>query len=88
MSEVGQSRLPPAVNHDVRGLEIAMQHASIVSGSEPGADLSRRLDAFVGRQASDAPQQRGKILAIHELHRQEVPPIDVRDVVDTADVRM
>jgi hypothetical protein len=38
------------------------------------------------RQAPDAPQERGQVLAIHVFHRQEGQSIGVADVVHPADV--
>ena len=39
-------------------------------------------------EIADALQQRRQVLAVDVLHRQEVLPVDLADVVDAADVRM
>ena len=36
-------------------------------------------------QAPDAAQQRGQVFAVDVLHRDEVPPLEVADVVDATD---
>ena len=70
-AEVHDADPAGAVEHDVRGLQIAMDHAALVGGREAGADLPRDLERLVLRQTADTPQQRRQILAVHVLHRQE-----------------
>ena len=70
-AEVGDADAALAVEHDVRRLQIAVQHAAFVRGGQAGADLARNLDGLVLREAADAPQQRRQILAVHVLHGQE-----------------
>ena len=65
-----------------------MEHAAFVRGSEPRADFSGELDRLVLREPSDSPQQRGQVLAVEILHRQEVHAFDEADVVDAAHVGM
>ena len=81
-------RAAAAVDHDVGGLQVPVQHALVVRRGEPGAELPRDLDRLVRRKPPDAAQQRRQILAVDVLHREEVPPLDLADVVDAADVRM
>ena len=90
-TEVGDLRAAAAVDHDVGGLEIAMQHALVVRRRQARAELPRDLDGLVFRQPADAAQQRRQILAVHVLHREEVRRAVRRrstDVEDAADVRM
>ena len=63
-----------------------MQHALVVRGGQPGAQLPRHLGRLVRRQPADAPQQRGQVLAVDVLHRQEHVAVGFADVVDAADV--
>jgi hypothetical protein len=84
----GEPRVSAAVDHDVGRLEIAMQDAAVVRGRKARAHLPRDFDAFVGRQAADSPQQRREVLAVDELHGQEVTPIHVADVIHAAHVGM
>ena len=77
-----------AVEHHVRRLEVTMQDAPVVRGRQSGAQLPRDVDRLVLGQAADAPQQRGEVLAVDVLHRQEVLAVGFADVVHAADVRM
>ena len=87
-AEVRQPDLAPAVDHHVRGLQIAMEHALVVRRGQPRAQLARHVDRGVMRQPADSPQQRRQVLAVDVLHRQEGMPVDLADVVDAADVRV
>ena len=85
-AEIGNPHLPAAVDHDVRWLQVAMQHAALVRGRQTGADLARKLDGFILGQPADAADQRGEVLAIEVFHRKEVRSFDEADIVDAADV--
>ena len=85
-AEVGDLRAAAAVDHDVAGLEVAVQHALVVRRGEARAHLARDLDRLVLGKPPDAAQERGQILAVDVLHGEEVPPLDLADVVDAADV--
>jgi len=87
-AEVGDPGAPAAVDHDVCRFEVAVDDALIVRRREPGADLPGELRRLVARQSADPEQQRREVLAVHVLHRDEVVPAGVADVVDTADVRV
>ena len=86
--QVHDADLARSVEHDVRGFEVAMQHAALVRGREPGADLPRDLERLVLGQPADAPQRRGEIFAVDVLHRQEEMSVRLADVVHAADVRV
>jgi hypothetical protein len=73
-AKVGQPHAAAPVDHDVRGLQIAMQHAPVVHGGQPGANLPRDFEPLVFGKAADASQQRLQIFAVHVLHRQKSPP--------------
>ncbi len=87
-AEVGQTDFAGAVEHHVGRLEIAVDHAALVRGGEPGADLTRDLERAILRKAADAPQQRREIFAVDVLHRQEGAAVELVDVIDAADVRV
>ena len=53
-AEVREQHLPAAIQHDVRGLQIAVKDPLVVRGSQAGAQLARDLDGFVRRQAAKA----------------------------------
>ena len=57
-TEVRDPCLATLVEHDVRRLEIPVEHAFVVRRHEPRRELLRHLDSFVGREPSDASQER------------------------------
>ncbi len=63
-----------------------MQHPAFVCRGQPGAELSCDVERLVLGQPADASQQRGQILAIDVLHRQEGQAVGLADVVHPADV--
>jgi hypothetical protein len=68
-----------------------VQDAALVGGGKARANLPRDVERLVGWQAADAQQQRGEILAVDVLHREEVlAPINDRlaDIEDAAHVRV
>ena len=87
-TEVREVRLTPSVDQHVGGLQIAMQNPAVVCRRETGAELTCELERLVRWQPADAPQQRGEILAVDVLHREEVLAAGFADVVDAAHVRM
>src|SRR5690606_41419387 len=68
---VGNPHTAFAIDQDVRGLEVAVQHATLVRGIETRAHLTSHLQRLVLGRTPDAFDERAQILAIHELHRQE-----------------
>jgi hypothetical protein len=57
VTEVGDSYFAAAVEHDVRGLQIAMKDPAIVCRGETSAHLPNDLDRLIGREPPDPPQQ-------------------------------
>jgi len=58
-AKIGDVRVAGAVDHHVRGLEVAMNDPAVMSSSEAGSDLARDVGGLRRWQASDAPEQRG-----------------------------
>ena len=87
-TEVCDAGPAPAVDHDVRGLEVAVKDALLVSGTQASAELPGDLQPLLRRQATDAAQERSQILSVDELHREEMTTLDLAHIVDAADVRM
>jgi hypothetical protein len=85
-AEVGDAYATPAVDHDVRGFEVAMQHAVFVGGCETEAKLTGDLNGLLFTRATHARQNVGQILAVDVLHRKEYVPIDLADVIHPAHV--
>ena len=65
-----------------------MQDALVVGGREAGRNLTRDVERLVPGQPPDPPQQRGEVLPVDELHRQEVLALGLADVPHAADGRM
>jgi len=84
--EVRDARVAAPVNHDVGRLEVAVEHAALVDRGQAGGDRARDLVGLVGRETADPPQQRREVLAVDELHRQEMEPVHLLDVVHPAHV--
>ena len=87
-AEVGDADVALAVEHHVRGLEVAVEDALLVRGGEPAAELARDFEGLVGRQPPDAPHERGEVLAVDELHREEQVVVRLGHVVHAADRRV
>jgi hypothetical protein len=87
-AEIHEAGLPAPIDHDVGGLEIAMDQPFAVGGGETCADSGGQLGGLGARQASDAREQGGHVFAIHKLHRNVKLPIDFTDIVNAANMRM
>ena len=85
-AEVGKKHLAAGIEHHVAGLQIAMQHAFLVGGSQTSAELAGDLERLVAGQPADAPQQRAEVLAIEVLHGEEIKPLHFAQIVDAADI--
>ena len=86
-AEIHDPGLSLAVDHDVGGLDVPVDHAFFVRGLEPRGDLGRDPERFVDRQGPfrdplfQAP-------ALDESHGQEHLPFGFVDLEDRADVGM
>ena len=85
-AEVRQQHLAAAVQHDVGGLQIAMQHALLVGRGETGAEFARDLQGLVAGKPADAAQQRAEVLAIDVFHGEEIQPLHFAEIVHATDV--
>ena len=76
------------VDDDVGGLKVAMKNAGLMDRLHADAKLPRYLDRSFGRKPPDPSQQVRQVVAIDKLHRQKMPPVDLADVENAADVNM
>ena len=67
-AEVGDADPAAAVEHDVRRLQIAMEHAAVVRGGESRADLPRELERALLRESG-----RCGAAATRDLRRRRTP---------------
>ena len=51
-AEIGDADLPLAIDHDVGGLEVAVQDAALVRGGQARAQLTREIERLVLRAAA------------------------------------
>ena len=86
--EVHDADSSTAVEHDVRRLQVAMNHAALMRRCQSGAQLTRDIRGFVFRETADAAERRREILAIDVLHRQIELAGSLADVVYAAHVGM
>jgi len=70
-AKVGDADAAATIEHDVGGLEVAMDDAVFVSGGEAGAELTGDVESFVGGDAADAAEEGGEVFAIDEFHGEE-----------------
>ena len=77
-----------AADHQVRGLDVAMDDAALVRVGEALADVGDELDPAADRERRPAMNQLAERLAGDVLHRDERLSLVCPDVVDGDDVRM
>ena len=87
-AKIGQQHVAARVQHDVAGLEIAMQDSLFVRRRQPRAQFAGDLDTLVGGKAADPANQRRQILPVHVFHRKEHLAFDLAEIVNAADVGM
>src|SRR5205085_9859132 len=68
--------------------QIAMKDSPVASGGQPGAQLACDFHNFLDWESPDPLQQRGEVLTVDVLHREEMSATVFADVVHPADVRM
>ena len=74
------------LDHDVLGLEVAVDDALLVRGGEALRDLLRDLDRARERQRAGRAQHLRQRLALDERHRQVLDAVDLAEVVNADDV--
>ena len=85
--EVHEVGHPPAVQHDVGGLHVAMDDPHVVQGLQAGSDLHRALEGLLGSEAlAGGPQERLQVLALEQLHGEVEPALLLVGGVDPAHV--
>ena len=67
--EVHDPHATMTVDHDVAGLQVAMENAFRVGSGQSGTQLPADLDPLVKWQPSDSLKESGKILPINVPHR-------------------
>ena len=80
--------LPRLSSITLAGLRSRCRTPSSWAAANARAQLPRNLDGFVLRQAPNAAQQRGQVLAVHILHGEKGQAGRFSDVKNTADVGM
>src|SRR5437870_5795488 len=80
--------MPAAVDHDVGGLQIAMDDLAVVRGRQSGADLARDVHRLAMRKSAEALDQRLEIFAVDELHHDERMSLVVGEIEKPADIWM
>ncbi len=87
-SEVGDPNTALLIDHDIGRFQVAMQYAMNVGGRQTRTELTGDVDGSRSGQSADSSQKRGQVFAVDVLHRDERRPIDLSEIVNSADVRM
>ncbi len=87
-AEVGNLHLAVGADEDVRGLDVAVHHATRVRVAERCRDLVGDLSGLHRVDVPIGPQDVGQRAPLHVLHRHEVGVRVLAPVVDRDDVRM
>src|SRR3974390_1507597 len=70
-TEIRDNDLTATVEHDIGGLQIAVENSFDVGGGKSGANLTGDLDGFVLRDPANAAEERSQVFAVDVLHREE-----------------
>ena len=87
-AEIGDLDPAALVEHQVGGLDVAMDHAAVVRGGEAGGGLVDRPRRLLRRHLVLALEPGRERLALDELHGEIGLPLPLADVVDLDDVRV
>ena len=85
-AEIGDLHVVTRLDHDVGGLDVAMDDAMAVGEVERLRDLRSQGGRAVHRQSPRRVQLAVQAHAVDELHGQVAHPIELADVVDGHDV--
>ena len=86
-AEVGDVGLALGVDHDVRGLQVAVQDAPLVRMVDGPGDRGHRLRGSLG-SGGGFRQPLGEAAALDQLHREVAEALVLADLVDRHDVRV
>ena len=87
-AEIGDLHRPVGDHHDVRGLDVTVDHAALVRVGEAFGDLRGNGERLRHAQRPSLADQRAQFHALDVLHRHEHDFACLADVVDRDDVRM
>ncbi len=87
-TKVRHANRAETVDHDVVWFKIAMEHALVVGGGKPRAQLAGNLNGLIRRRLAHASKNGGEILAVNVFHRDEMLSVGFRNVVNAAYVGM
>ena len=65
-----------------------MQHSPIVRGRQARGKLACDLQPLLAGEVADPLYQRGEILSVNVFHGKKVLTVELRDVVNPANIRM
>ena len=74
------------VAHDVLRFQVAVDDSQAVSGFQGAADLLHELDRLFRGEFFLFLDQRAQVLALHELHGDELHTISIAQIVNTDDI--
>jgi len=87
-AEIEDLDAPVGADHDVRALEVAVDHAPVVSVRHGGHNLAREVEGGRHRHRTAAADHLRKGYAFDVLHDQEWLLTEIVHAVDGADRRM
>ena len=84
--EIHDQRETVGADHDVRGLQIAVNDAGVVGGSKAAGDLPGDLQSPRNGQLAVAPQDGREVVALDVRHRDVLDAVDLAQIVNPDDV--
>ena len=84
--EIHDQRAIVGRDHDVLGLQIAVDDADLVGRLQPGRDLFRDRQRLGHGQLSLPPQPVGEVLPFDKRHREVLDAVELAEIVDPDDV--
>jgi hypothetical protein len=87
-TEVGEVDLTGVGDHDVRGLDVAVDEPSVVCGVQRVGDVADDLDGALDGERPEIGQQLVEVAAVDPQHRQVEVAVVLAGLVDRHDARM